>query len=51
MARKKTLPLIEDFDNIPEAALVPEDEQPYEIPTHWRWVRLGTVLNLSLIHI
>lgn len=45
MARKKTLPLIEDFDNIPEAALVPEDEQPYEIPRHWRWVRLGTVLN------
>lgn len=45
MARKKKLPLIEDFDNIPEEALVPEDEQPYEIPDHWKWVRLGSVLH------
>lgn len=46
MARKKKLPLIEDFDNIPEEALVPEDEQPYEIPDHWKWVRLGAVATV-----
>lgn len=43
MARKKTLPLIEDFNNIPEEALVPAAEQPYPIPDHWKWVRLGGV--------
>lgn len=46
MARKKKLPLIEDFDNIPEEALVPEDEQPYEIPDDWKWVRLGAVATV-----
>ncbi|MDU0479536.1 restriction endonuclease subunit S [Staphylococcus chromogenes] len=39
MARKKALPLITDFDNIPEEALVPPEEQPYSIPEHWKWVR------------
>ncbi|MBZ8176594.1 hypothetical protein GSS88_02115 [Corynebacterium sp. 3HC-13] len=43
MARKRTLPLIEDFDSIPEEALVPEEEQPYPIPEHWKWVRWGSV--------
>ncbi|MBD7996459.1 restriction endonuclease subunit S [Arthrobacter sp. Sa2CUA1] len=46
MARKRTPPLIIDFDNIPVEALVPEDEQAYEIPAHWRWVRLGSICNL-----
>ena len=41
MARKRAFPLIEDFDNIPEKALVPLEEEPYEIPEHWKWVRLG----------
>ena len=45
MARMKTLPLIEDSNNIPEEALVPENEQPYPIPEHWNWVRLGSVLH------
>lgn len=43
MARKKAMPLIEDFNNIPKEALIPEREQPYPIPEHWRWVRLGSV--------
>lgn len=43
MARKRTTPLISDFDNIPAEALVPKDEQPYEIPGHWNWVRLGAL--------
>lgn len=30
-----------------EAALVPEDEQPYEVPENWCWVRLGTVVKTS----
>lgn len=46
MARRKSFPLIEDFGNIPEEALVPEDEQPYEIPDHWKWVRLGSVSHV-----
>lgn len=45
MARKLTVPLITDFANIPTDALVPEDEQPYEIPSNWKWVRLGAVLR------
>ncbi|MEW6957102.1 restriction endonuclease subunit S [Trueperella pyogenes] len=47
MARKKTLPLIEDFDNIPAEALVPKDEQPYEIPEHWKWVRIGCAVKAT----
>lgn len=43
MARKKTLPLIEDFNDIPEEALVPEAEQPYRIPDHWKWVRFSSL--------
>lgn len=43
MVSKKTLPLITDFDNIPEEALVPENEQPYKIPEHWKWVRLSSL--------
>lgn len=40
MAKAKKIPLIEDFDNIPAEALVPEEEQPYLLPAHWKWVRL-----------
>lgn len=29
------------------AALVPEAEQPYEVPENWRWVRLGSVCGLK----
>lgn len=47
MARKKALPLIEDFNTIPGEALVPEEEQPYPIPEHWKWVRLGAVCELN----
>lgn len=43
---KKRLPLITDFDSIPEDALIPEDEQPYEIPAQWKWVRLGALITL-----
>lgn len=45
MAKKRAISLITDFDNIPADALVPKDEQPYEIPAHWKWVRLGAVLH------
>lgn len=43
----KKLPLITDVDNVPEAALVPVEEQPYEIPSHWKWVRLGSVVEVN----
>nr|WP_076388948.1 restriction endonuclease subunit S [Vaginimicrobium propionicum] len=47
MARKKAMPIIEDFNNIPEEALVPEREQPYTIPENWKWVRLGSIAIAS----
>ncbi|MBC6757906.1 MULTISPECIES: restriction endonuclease subunit S [unclassified Corynebacterium] len=47
MARTKSLPLIEDFDSIPDEALVPKEEQPYPIPKHWKWVRLGSVCKVN----
>lgn len=25
------------------AALVPEEEQPYELPEGWKWVRIGKI--------
>lgn len=49
MARAKNNPLITDFNHIPAEALVPEEEQPYPIPGHWKWVRLGaTVKNITV---
>ncbi|MCM2984201.1 restriction endonuclease subunit S [Bacillus safensis] len=32
--RKKTV------DELLEEVLVPEEEQPYEVPTNWRWIKL-----------
>lgn len=46
MARAKKIPLITDFNHIPAEALVPEEEQPYPLPEHWKWVRLGAVIDL-----
>lgn len=45
MARNKTYPLIIDFNNIPKEALVPEEEQPYPLPEHWKWVISGSVVE------
>lgn len=45
MARAKKIPLIGDFEHIPAEALVPEEEQPYPLPAHWKWVRLGTTVK------
>ena len=42
MAKKKALTLEERL----QEALVPKDEQPYEIPDNWCWTRLG---DLSLL--
>lgn len=30
-----------------EQALVPADEQPYDIPTNWCWVKLGRTVHLN----
>lgn len=32
-------------DELMEEALVPEEEQPYEVPDNWIWVKLGHYLN------
>ncbi|AMX84323.1 restriction endonuclease [Geobacillus subterraneus] len=31
------------LEELLEEALVPEDEQPYEVPGNWVWVRLGSI--------
>ncbi|WP_445613788.1 restriction endonuclease subunit S [Geobacillus sp. YF-1] len=33
------------LEELLEEALVPEDEQPYEVPGNWVWVRLGNYLE------
>ncbi|WP_311590313.1 restriction endonuclease subunit S [Varibaculum massiliense] len=45
MAKTKKIPLITDFNHIPAEALVPKEEQPYPVPGHWKWVRLGTTVK------
>lgn len=30
-----------------QAALVPESEQPYKVPENWCWTRIGTILQLQ----
>ena len=29
------------------AALVPEEEQPYQLPEGWKWVRLGKIYDVN----
>ncbi len=41
MAKKK-----QTMEELLEEALVPEEEQPYEVPENWVWVRFGTVAKL-----
>ncbi len=40
MKKKKTL------EELLEEALVPEEEQPYEVPENWVWVNVGDVIEL-----
>ncbi|KMQ14012.1 restriction endonuclease subunit S [Bacillus mycoides] len=35
-----------NVDELLEEAVVPEEEQPYEVPENWRWVKLGSVISL-----
>ncbi|MCH5476429.1 restriction endonuclease subunit S [Bacillus cereus] len=35
------------LDVLLEEALVPEDEQPYEIPYGWAWVKLKNIVNIK----
>lgn len=41
MAKKEELTIEEKL----QAALIPKEEQPYEIPDSWVWVRLGSVTD------
>ncbi|BDU51572.1 restriction endonuclease subunit S [Haliovirga abyssi] len=34
------------IDELLKEALIPEEEQPYELPGNWAWVRLGNIINL-----
>ena len=43
MAKKKELTIEEKL----QAALVSKEEQPYEIPDSWVWVRLGAIFEIE----
>ena len=43
MAKTKELTLEEKL----KEALIPKEEQPYEIPENWEWVKLGKVNNAN----
>lgn len=43
MPKKKTALTIEERL---QQALVPADEQPYEVPENWVWVRLGEIVDI-----
>ena len=45
MAKKKPE---KSLDELLEEALVKEDEQPYEVPENWEWVKLGTVSKINM---
>lgn len=51
MACKKSMPLVEDFNSIPEETLVPEAEQPYLIPERWKWVRFSCLNKYRSLNI
>ncbi len=44
MSRK--LKVKKTMDELLQEALVPEEEQPYEVPENWVWVKFGTVAKL-----
>ena len=44
--RKKETPAITAEERLKEA-LVPENEQPYQIPSNWCWVKAGYVCNFE----
>ncbi|MDN4524412.1 restriction endonuclease subunit S [Fictibacillus fluitans] len=35
------------FDEVLESSLVSEEDQPYEIPENWVWVKLGSIIELA----
>lgn len=46
--RKKTAAAPKaDKEELLKKALVPEDEQPYTVPSNWCWVRLGTICDFE----
>ncbi|MBR1854885.1 MAG: restriction endonuclease subunit S [Lachnospiraceae bacterium] len=46
MAKLKTQKTISIEERL-EAALVPENEQPYEVPENWCWVKLGCLYEVN----
>lgn len=44
MAKKEELTIEEKL----QAALIPKEEQPYEIPDSWVWVRLGSICEINM---
>lgn len=42
MAKKKKI-----MEELLEEALVPEEEQPYEVPENWVWVKMGNAMEIN----
>ena len=45
MAKKKVQ---RSVDELVADALIPEAEQPYEIPGNWVWVKLGSIIDINV---
>lgn len=43
MAKKKVLSLDEKLED----ALIPKEEQPYELPENWKWVYFGSIIEIQ----
>ncbi|WP_308009482.1 restriction endonuclease subunit S [uncultured Fusobacterium sp.] len=42
--KKPSKPKIEDIQNI----IISKEEEPYEIPKNWKWVKLGEVIDIKM---
>lgn len=42
--KKPSKPKIEEIQNM----IIPKEEEPYEIPKNWKWVKLGEVIDIKM---
>jgi type I restriction enzyme S subunit len=45
MVMSKKVKMQKTIEELLEEALVPEEEQPYEVPENWVWVRIGEIVK------
>lgn len=42
--KKPSKPKIEEIQNM----IIPKEEEPYEIPNKWKWVKLGEIIDIKM---